>query len=277
MQKLNIHNTPQHAGVTECRNWTIGERLWALLHASGLPKFLWGEAACHIVWLLNRMMKKAVEGMMPFEAAFGKKPDLKNIHEWGEKVYVRIEGGTKLGGRVHEGQWLGIDNKSKGACIYWPENKSVTVERNIYHNNTSGSQNDEENEWIGITRNMVPIIQPAPVIKPPVNHDKSTQESEGNAPGVQKPSDDWMAVVEACEDEHAFVIEVQEAEALEPRNLKEVKGHSDWLLWEKAIEEELKSLREAGTWEVVIVTKDANVVGLKWVFKAKKDTSGNVV
>ena len=71
-----------------------------LLHVSGLPKFLLGEVACHIVWLLNRTMTKAVEGMTPFEVAFRKKPDLKNVHEWGEKVYVRIEGGTKLGGRV---------------------------------------------------------------------------------------------------------------------------------------------------------------------------------
>ena len=53
--------------------------------------------------------------MTPFEAAFGKKPDLKKVCEWGEKVYVRIEAGTKLGGRVREGRWLGIDNESKGA------------------------------------------------------------------------------------------------------------------------------------------------------------------
>ena len=97
------------------------------------------------------------------------------------------------------------------------------------------------------------------------------------APGVQKPSDDWTAIVEACEDELVFATEVQEAEALEPRNLKEAKSCSDWLLWGKAIEEELRALREAGTWEVVNVPKDANVVGSKWVFKAKKDASGNVV
>ena len=44
------------------------------------------------------MTTKAVKGMTPFEAAFGKKPDLRGVHEWGERVYVRIEGGTKLGG-----------------------------------------------------------------------------------------------------------------------------------------------------------------------------------
>ena len=115
VQKLNVHDTPQHAGVAEHRNQMIGKRIRALFHASGLPRFLWGEAARHIIWLLNRTMTKAVEGMTPFEAAFGKKPDLKKVHEWGEKVYVRIEAGTKLGGRVREGRWLGIDNESKGA------------------------------------------------------------------------------------------------------------------------------------------------------------------
>ena len=173
------------------------------------------------------------------------------------------------------------------------------MERNIYHNNTSG-RNDEENEWIGITRITAPIVQPTPIVQPPVNPDKSAQESKGDAlskqtrkpshkvaaflggnqalsPGIQKPSDDWTAVVEACENEHAFVIEVQEAEALAPRNLKEAKSHSNWLLWEKAIEDELKLLREARTWEVVSVPKDVNVVGSKWVFKAKKDASWNVV
>jgi hypothetical protein len=80
-QKLNVHDTPQQAGVAECRNRTIGERIRALLHASGLPKFLWGEAAHHVVWLLNRTTTKAVEGMTPFEAAFGKKPNLQGVHE----------------------------------------------------------------------------------------------------------------------------------------------------------------------------------------------------
>ena len=52
---------------------------------------------------MNRTSTKAVEGMTPFEAAFGKKPDLRYVREWGGKVWVHIEGGNKLGGRVKEG------------------------------------------------------------------------------------------------------------------------------------------------------------------------------
>ena len=81
LQKLNVHDTLQQAGVAERHNRTIAERIWALLHVSGLHKFLWGEAARHVVWLLNRTTTKAVEGMTPFEVEFGWKPNFKEVRE----------------------------------------------------------------------------------------------------------------------------------------------------------------------------------------------------
>jgi len=91
---------------------------------------LWGEAACHVVWLMNHTLTKAVAGKTPYEAAFGKKLDLSQVHEWGEKVWVWIEGGDKLGGRVREGRWLGIDERSNGCRVYWPDKQMVTTECN---------------------------------------------------------------------------------------------------------------------------------------------------
>jgi len=87
-QKLTVHNTPAHNGVAEHHNCMIVERVQALLHASGLLKFLWGEAAWHIVWLMNRTSTKAVDGKTPFEAAFRKKLDLRDVREWGETMWV---------------------------------------------------------------------------------------------------------------------------------------------------------------------------------------------
>ena len=313
-QKLNIHDTHHQTGVAERRNRTIAERIRALLHASGLPKNLWGEAARHVVWLLNRTTTKAVEGMTPFEAAFGKKPNLKGVREWGEKVYVRVEKGTKLGGRVREGHWLGIDEESKGARIYWPDTRAVSVERNIYFNNPLASRVVEEEEVIVNTdANLPPVPEnPAPVINmpavdsDPVSDAPDTSDAEASAkrirkpsrkisdllegrgswssagrtmlaPGMQQPSPDWTASVEKCADEYAFVAETSNAEALEPRSLKEAQSRPDWPLWEKAIEEELATLKAAGTWEVVDAPEGVNIVGSKWVFRAKKDAAGNIV
>jgi hypothetical protein len=82
--KLSIHDTHQHSGVAERHNQTIQEQVRALLHASGLPKNLWTEAARHAVWMLNRTSTKAVEGMMPYEAAFAKKS--LTLQEYGNGV-----------------------------------------------------------------------------------------------------------------------------------------------------------------------------------------------
>ena len=63
VQRLTVHDTPQHNGVAERLNWTILEHVRALLHASGLPKFLWGEAARHVIWLKNRTPTKVLDGL----------------------------------------------------------------------------------------------------------------------------------------------------------------------------------------------------------------------
>ena len=103
------------------------------------------------------------------------------------------------------------------------------------------------------------------------------------APGVQVPT----VVVEEHENpdmlmavdlmEYALVAEMSEVEGLEPQSLAEAKRGQDWLFWEKAIFEELKTLGEAGTWELVDLPAGANLVGSKWVFWVKKDASGHVV
>ena len=248
---------------------------------------------------------------MPFEAAFGKKPDLKGVREWGEKTYVRVEGGTKLGGPVKEGRWLGVNDESKGVRIYWPDTKLVTVERNIYYNNLSARHLEEEME-IGLVKTTADSPEKAPIevqnpdttpitkskddnpeIEP---ENKRIQEpsqkvadllagkgswSANNSqtaltPGMQQPTD-WTAGAVECEDKYALLAEIGLAEALEPRNLGEAKKKLDWPLWEVAIDEELKTLKETETWEVVEVPAGVNVVRSKWVFQAKKDAAGNVV
>jgi len=180
-QKLTVHDTPAHNGVAERRNQTILECIQALLHASGLLKNLWGEAARHVVWLMNRTSTKAVEGKTPFEAVFGKKPDLRGVRKWGEKVFIRVEDGNKLGGRVKEGQWLGVDEQSKGVRIYWPDKRSITVERNVYYgpSDSSITQNEGEDDFPVIPQIDAPrpsntpqdppqphVITPPPVPEP---------------------------------------------------------------------------------------------------------------
>ena len=86
IRKLTVHDTPEHNGVSERLNRTIMENVRAMLHDSGLPKFLWAEAVAHAVYLKNRTWTRTLDDTTPFEILHGRKPNLVNLHPWGCKV-----------------------------------------------------------------------------------------------------------------------------------------------------------------------------------------------
>ena len=85
-----------------------------MLHASGLPKFLWGEAINHAVYLKNRTATKALNRKTPYEIFHGVKPNLKSLPEFGTQVWVHNPDGSKLDGRSIDGCWVGFDEDSSG-------------------------------------------------------------------------------------------------------------------------------------------------------------------
>ena len=95
-RRLTTHDTPQHNGVAESLNRRIGERIRAVLHQSGLPKALWGEATNHATWLKNRTSTRALGTTTPHERLYGEKPNLARVPEWGQCVWVHNNSGSKL-------------------------------------------------------------------------------------------------------------------------------------------------------------------------------------
>jgi transposase InsO family protein len=57
IRRLTVHHTPEYNGVSERLNRTLLNKVRAMLHDSGLPKFLWGEALMYAVYLKNCMHK----------------------------------------------------------------------------------------------------------------------------------------------------------------------------------------------------------------------------
>ena len=69
---------------------------------------------------------------MPWRALYGSPPNLSGLKHFGEMVWVHDPTGSKLDLHAHEGCWIGFNVESRGHCVYWPNNRSVSVERNIY-------------------------------------------------------------------------------------------------------------------------------------------------
>ncbi|CAI7769757.1 unnamed protein product [Closterium sp. NIES-54] len=62
----------------------------------------------------------------------------------------------------------------------------------------------------------------------------------------------------------------------EPENLKEALESSDAEEWKKAMESELKSIEENGTWELVELPEGRTAITSKWLFKIKSDADGKI-
>ena len=127
--------------------------------------------------------------MTPYEAAFGRKPDLKDVREWGEKVWVRIEGSDKLGGRVREGRWMGTDEQSKGVCVYWPDKTTVGVERNVYYDKTKASASRLEGEEGGIVEMKADLPKDEPRSEASLNTPTPTPPRLPTPPPVPEPEE----------------------------------------------------------------------------------------
>ncbi len=55
----------------------------------------------------------------------------------------------------------------------------------------------------------------------------------------------------------------------DPGSVEEVRSRSDWPLWQQAMDHEMKTLADVGTWETVSRPTGQNIVGSKWVFQLK--------
>ncbi|CAI7857478.1 unnamed protein product [Closterium sp. NIES-53] len=62
----------------------------------------------------------------------------------------------------------------------------------------------------------------------------------------------------------------------EPATLKEALESSDAEEWKKAMEIELKSIEENGTWELVELPEGRKAITSKWLFKIKSDADGKI-
>lgn len=59
----------------------------------------------------------------------------------------------------------------------------------------------------------------------------------------------------------------------EPRNFHEARRSSEWL---KACKEEINSIEKLRTWDLVDLPIGTTHIGLKWVFKLKRNSDGSV-
>jgi hypothetical protein len=268
------------------------------------------------VYVLNRCPTKSLNNMTPYEAWHGRKPNVKHMRTFGCVAYVKLVGPglTKLSDRSAKMIFIGYESGTKGYRFYRPATGKLVVGRDAIFDekvswdwaNAVGNTDQLPGEFV--VHYDDPDSNPTTENSEPAEQQVADVDSgdqggdvhfDQGAPGTPQssvvqgrgwatpPTQDSIV----SEGPHRYRLltelwdstdEVQDFEysgmcllaAEEPANVEAALEEN---CWRDAMLAELKSIEQNKTWAYADLPKDHKAIGLKWVFKVKKDPTGNIV
>ena len=300
---LTAPYTPQQNGVVERRNRTMMEMARSILEHMHMPNYLWGEAIRHSTYLLNRVATRALNEKTPYEGLRGKKPSIEHLRVFGCIAYAKVDAKLlkKLDDRARMLVNLGTEPGSKAYRLLDPQTRKIVVSRDVIFDETIGwnwsiddteDQNTNSFEVIlgeygnhgiddhlkdDILRlkqdiNEVTIAQPFM----DTDHDDQEEVIEEEMQILRRSErqhtrpkylDDYVLLAEELGEEVLMFLNN------EPHNFGEAKDSKEW---RRACEEEISSIDKNKTWVLVDLPFGAKAIGLKWVFKIKRNSDGSI-
>ena len=303
---LTAPYTPQQNGVVERRNRTMMEMTRSMLKHMKVPNYLWGEAIRHTTYLLNRVATRVLKEKTPYEMFRGSKPNISHIRIFGCIGYARTVKPhlRKLDDRSQMLVHLGTEPGSKAYRMFDPQAQKIVVSRDVVFDETKGwnwsqeqmSQDDtgalrislgtygnhgihgDVMEATNVEDEDINVVEPTDHVTDTPQDATESQEVEEGAEIMLRRSERQSNKPKYL-DEYMLFLAEEEGDTLlmvlnnEPSSFREAKGSREWTL---ACEDEICSIVENETWTLVELPQGAKAIGLKWVFKLKRNSDGSI-
>ena len=179
--QYTIPKTPEQNGVSERLNRTLVESIRSMIADSKLPHRFWAEALSTAAYLINRSPTRALDNMTPFEAWYGKKPNVDHLRVFVCSAYTHVpkDERKKLDPKAKKCIFLGYGTARKGYRFYDNKTSKIVYSRDIVFNESSrGCESEEEKELIQVESFTEEVPEPeAPEVEEPVSADDNHSEA----------------------------------------------------------------------------------------------------
>ncbi|CAI7900559.1 unnamed protein product [Closterium sp. NIES-54] len=283
---LTMPYSPKMNGIAERANRTITETARGLLIEAGLPDYFWPDAVRSACVAKNRALNQVgADKWVPYVEWIGRKPKVDMLRVFGCMCMALVPKHlrhNKLGAKAIWAVHLGMAQNSKGWLLWDPFTKKFLVSRDCkFMENLMYKDWKAENEAkIGVRLGDVKSSGLEHVELPFERNSSSTttrQSSLVNGGEEAKDAEEEEEEVQQSDyEECAFAFFSPVEMPGEPATLKEALESSDAEEWKKAMESELKSIEENGTWELVELPEGRKAITSKWLFKIKSDADGKI-
>lgn len=293
VRQLTVPYTPQQNGVAERFNRTLVEMARSMLVASNLDESLWAEAVNTAAYLRNRAPTRALDNSTPYEVWFNRKPVVKHLKIFGSTaIALNKKHHHKFRPKGIEYVIVGYSNTSKAYRLYDKSTRKIVISRDVnFIENITGKDFAD----ISITRDVdltSDISIKGDDMKDQLNI-KSESEFESAEEDVNDPND---ADCEAEEKNNSIgerigrgrlrvlrsgkqynVLNLMNAADINvPQTVDEALSCEYSQCWWDAMQEEYASLMNNNTWELSQLPQGQKIIGCKWVFALKKNSSGKI-
>ena len=129
-------HSPQQNGVAERLNRTSMEKVHPMVGHARVGKAFWAEAVHTANYLKNRTPTKALGMKTPYEAWYGKQPDLSNLRVFGCIAFAHVPDvlRKKLDDKAVKLRFMGYSKGGKGYRLMHEDNRRITYRRAVTFN-----------------------------------------------------------------------------------------------------------------------------------------------
>ena len=284
-KQLTAPYTPQQNGVVERKNRTIMGLVRSMLKEKELPLELWGEAVSTCVYVLNRSSTKGVKGKTPYEKWNKRKPNVSHLRVFGSVVFVKTTGRlSKLEDRSKCMVFLGYEAGSKAYRCLDPVTFKIHISRDVIFDEKKTFKISEDGKLGKLSLCSSNVLKTTGLDGERVSSEEQNEQLAENEPseenfGQTENSEEedslrYRSIQSIYDDTNLLCSEFSLLLIEEPSSYSSAVKQE---VWREAMEEEISAILKNKMWTVVKPQGNIKPIGVKWVFRVKKDSEGRIL